>query len=95
MERTMKIVSIGQDTARNYTDRSGQPAVMHTRLVVLTDGLDTIAAELTGKPAETIDPTYYPAGSLVRVTIRFRVQQGREREMLFNSITLEHLVKYA
>lgn len=93
MEGIFRIISVGNVITRNYTDRNGQPALLTTRSIVLSNGVDTIAAEMTGDQAAKLDPSYYAAGSLVTAVLRFRVQHGKDGAMLFNSVTLVNLAK--
>ena len=53
MEKTVVIVEQLPLQERSYTDRNGQPQVFASRGFVLTDGIDTFYAEMTGDKART------------------------------------------
>lgn len=94
MEKQMKIVAVNDLVSRPYNDRQGQPAVMHTRTVLLSDGIDTYAAELVGNMAQGLDPTAYPAGTLVSVVLRFRYQKGQQNNTYFQSVQIDRMAKF-
>lgn len=94
MEKLLKIEGVNNLVSRNYTDRSGQPAVMHTRTLLLSDGIDSFAAELVGNMAQGFDPNFYPIGSCVNVVLRFRYQKGSQGETFFQSVQIDRIAKF-
>lgn len=53
MELTLKVLKTFALNERSYTDRNGQNQIMASRGIVLTNGLDTIYAEIIGDRART------------------------------------------
>lgn len=52
MEATVRIVSQSPLTQRQYTDKkTGEPKVMNSVALKLTDGIDTFLGEITGERA--------------------------------------------
>lgn len=94
MEKLLKLEAVNNLVSRNYTGRDGQPAVMHTRTLLLSDGIDSFAAELVGNMAQGFDPNFYNVGSYVNVVLRFRYQKGTQGETYFQSVQIDRIAKY-
>lgn len=93
MESLLRIDAVQELASRPYTDRNGQPAVMHTRTILLSDGIDSFTAELVGGAAQGLNPQEYPTGTFVYVVLRFRYQRGREINTFFQSVQIDRLAK--
>ena len=53
MEKLVSIISQGAHSQRQFNGKDGQPTVFHYMDFVLTDGIDTFYAEMTGDKART------------------------------------------
>lgn len=53
MEKTMTVVKVMPVVERQYTDKQGQQRIMTSRGLLLTNGIDTLYAEILGDNARS------------------------------------------
>lgn len=78
-----KIVTIQQQfplQERNYTDRNGQQQVFASRGFVLSDGIDTFYAEMTGDYARSQANVQYDANAAHTVQAQISTREYRDKD---------------
>ena len=84
MEKTFTLIKAHAAVQRPYTDKNGQPQVFVSRGFELSDGIDTLYAEMQGDLARVNANTAYQEGGAYRVQLqmslrRYTDAQGCER----------------
>ena len=93
MEKTVVIVEQLPLSERSYTDRNGQPQVFASRGFVLTDGIDTFYAEMTGDKARTCPEM--DKNKLHRVQCQLMERSYTDKDGVLHHATEVRIVNFA
>jgi len=80
MEKLMLIKQVFQTQERPYTDKSGNAQVFTTKAFVLTDGIDTVYAEMQGDLARANAQTQYDLSVMHAVQLQANVRQWKDSQ---------------
>ncbi|MGN0258398.1 MAG: hypothetical protein ACI4CA_08525 [Bacteroides sp.] len=78
MEKLMLIKQVFPVQERPYTDKSGNAKLFTSRAFVLTDGIDTLCAEMQGDLAKANAQTPFEIGSAHTVQLQVSVRTWRD-----------------
>ncbi len=78
MEKLMKIVQVYPTVERPYTDKSGNAQVFTSRAFLLTDGIDTVYAEMQGDMARANAQTQYDTLAMHTVQMQASVRTWKD-----------------
>ena len=93
MEKTVLIVEQLPLQERSYNDRNGQPQVFASRGFVLTDGIDTFYAEMTGDKARSCQEL--DKNSLHRVQCQLQERSYKDKDGAVHHTTEVKIVNIA
>jgi hypothetical protein len=80
MEMYCKIQKVLPLAQRNYTDRDGQPQVFKSKGFILTNGLNEVYAEATGKYAEALEGRALDTTQFHVADLRFRQRSYADKD---------------
>lgn len=93
MEKLMTIQQVLETVERPYTDRSGNAQVFASKGFVLTDGIDTIYAEMTGDMARANKDTQYDLTTIHAVQMQSQARPWTDSQGVAHYTTEVRIIK--